>query len=84
MNELLFKLIPKAEENTNIFNLYNETLILLSNTENSIPILRNNARRVWKKLGPFVLPDETEETVYWHVLDHGRKNGTWKPPLMIE
>ena len=50
----------------------------------SIPILRNNAKRVWKKLGPFVLPDETEETVYWHVLDHGRKNGTWKPPLMIE
>ena len=50
----------------------------------SIPILRNNARRVWKKLGPFVLPYETEETVYWHVLDHGRKNGTWKPPLMIE
>ena len=50
----------------------------------SIPILRNNARRVWKKLGPFVLPDETEETVYWHVLDPGRKNGTWKPPFMIE
>ena len=41
LNELLFKLLPKAEENINIFNLYNDTLILLSNTENSIPILRN-------------------------------------------
>ena len=41
INELLFKLLPRAEENTKIFNLYNETLIQLSNTKNPIPILRN-------------------------------------------
>ena len=41
LNELLFKLLPKAEENINIFDLYNETLVHLSNTENPIPILRN-------------------------------------------
>ena len=32
-------------------------------------------------MGPFVLPDEAEHTVYWHILDHGKKNGSWKPPL---
>ena len=41
LNELLFKLLPRAEENINIFDLYNETLIHLSNTDNPIPILRN-------------------------------------------
>ena len=50
----------------------------------SIPFLSWNARRAWSKLGPFVLPDEAEHTVYWHILDHGKKNGRWKPPLMID
>ena len=50
----------------------------------SIPFLRWNARRAWSKLGPFVSPDETDETVYWHILDHRKQDGTWKPPLMIE
>ncbi len=49
----------------------------------SIPFLRWNAKRVWKRLGPFVLPDEAESTIYWHILDHGRENGKWKPPLML-
>jgi peptidoglycan/xylan/chitin deacetylase (PgdA/CDA1 family) len=50
----------------------------------SIPFLKWNAHRAWRKLGPFVEPDEAEATVYWHILDHGKKNGQWKPPLMIE
>lgn len=49
----------------------------------SIPFLRWNAKRVWKKLGPFVLPEESETTIYWHILDHGRNNGNWKPPLLM-
>ena len=49
----------------------------------SIPFLRWNAKRVWRKLGPFVLPNEAESTIYWHILDHGRGNGKWKPPLML-
>ena len=49
----------------------------------SIPFLRFNAKRVWKKLGPFVLPDEAESTIYWHILDHGRNEGNWKPPLLL-
>ena len=49
----------------------------------SIPFLRWNAKRVWKKLGPFVLPEESETTIYWHILDHGRNNGDWKPPLLM-
>ena len=39
------------------------------------------AKSAWKKLGPAVMPDEAVATVYWHILDHGRNKGTWKPPL---
>ena len=42
----------------------------------SIPFLSWNARKIWSKLGPVVLPDEAEHTVYWHILDHGKKNGS--------
>lgn len=50
----------------------------------SIPFLSWNAKKAWSKLGPFVYPDEAEHTVYWHILDHARDDGRWKPPLMIE
>jgi hypothetical protein len=52
--------------------------------------LRWNARQAWKGLGK---PLGTEDlhriehseyeltTIYWHVLDHARKNGCWSPPL---
>lgn len=50
----------------------------------SMPLLGWNAKRAWRKLGPFVLPEESEFTVYWHILDHHKKNGHWKPPLMTE
>jgi len=26
-------------------------------------------------------PDVDLATLYWHVLDHGRNNGSWAPPL---
>ena len=51
--------------------------------------LRWNARRAWKGLGkPLEIEDldciEQPEmeltTIYWHILDHSRKNG-WTPPL---
>tara|TARA_B100000424_G_scaffold271259_1_gene273233 strand:+ start:3328 stop:4083 length:756 start_codon:yes stop_codon:yes gene_type:complete len=50
----------------------------------SIPFLRWNAKRAWKRLGPFVNPYEAEKTVYWHLLDHRRNGGAWKPPLMLD
>ncbi|CAI8167784.1 MAG: Uncharacterised protein [Methanobacteriota archaeon] len=49
----------------------------------SIPFLAWNARRAWSKLGPAVGPEDAEDTVYWHLLDHNRKNGKWKPPLTL-
>ena len=49
------------------------------------------SKMAWKKL-PSILsidqaleapnnPDFTLSTVYWHLLDHGRKNGNWTPPI---
>ncbi len=49
------------------------------------------SKMAWKKL-PLILttqqaleaPSNSEfilSTVYWHLLDHGRKNGNWTPPL---
>ena len=52
--------------------------------------LRWNARRAWKQLPPPLGPDEIDlvenpqidlETIYWHVLDYAKKNGTWKPQI---
>jgi len=49
----------------------------------SIPFLAWNARRAWSELGPAVGPEETDTTVYWHLLDHARKGGRWAPPLKL-
>lgn len=49
------------------------------------------SKMAWKKL-PSILSieqsldapsnsDFTLSTVYWHLLDHGRKNGNWAPPI---
>ncbi|MAM35891.1 MAG: hypothetical protein CL988_01850 [Euryarchaeota archaeon] len=49
------------------------------------------AKRAWRKTPPPFHNDDFESTlmsktaevttVYWHVLDHARKAGTWTPPL---
>lgn len=49
------------------------------------------AKIAWKKLPPVLnikqahnAPSEPEfklTTVYWHILDHGRKKGNWSPPI---
>lgn len=49
------------------------------------------AKRAWRKLPPVLQPndlttvlEDSEEqikTVYWHILDHARKGGNWKPPV---
>ncbi|MDP6869840.1 MAG: polysaccharide deacetylase family protein [Candidatus Poseidoniaceae archaeon] len=41
------------------------------------------ANQTWKKLGPFVQQEDAECTIYWHILDHAKKNCNWTPPLMI-
>lgn len=54
-----------------------------------IPGLRGIARRLWlqKSALPIAsekqLLDEKQQviTLYWHLLDHGKNNGTWCPPL---
>ena len=55
-----------------------------------IPGLRWNARVAWKRLSkPLTIEeinhveDSTVEldTVYWHILDYARNNGTWTPPI---
>ena len=55
-----------------------------------IPGLRWNARSAWKKLaeplnvsdqGMVENPDNDLDTVYWHILDHARNDGTWVPPI---
>jgi len=52
--------------------------------------LRWNAKGAWKRLAkPLdveeinLVEDSTIEldTIYWHVLDHARKGGTWTPPI---
>jgi hypothetical protein len=49
----------------------------------NIPFLKGNARRAWRGLGPAVIQPEAEKTVYWHILDHARKDGKWAPPLQL-
>ena len=49
------------------------------------------AKIAWKKIPPVlsiqqssVAPEDSAinlTTVYWHILDHSRKNGSWGPPL---
>lgn len=49
------------------------------------------SKMAWKKLPPILSieqaldapnnPDFILSTVYWHLLDHGRKNGNWTPPI---
>ena len=49
------------------------------------------AKRAWKKLPTILASDEVKSaiessnreivTVYWHILDHARKQGKWRPPL---
>ena len=55
-----------------------------------LPLLRTNARRAWRGLPEVLKADEVDRvadeglaltTVYWHLDDHARKEGTWSPPL---
>lgn len=49
------------------------------------------AKRAWRKIPPILsvkdalnAPENKSvqlATVYWHILDHGRKNGNWSPPI---
>lgn len=42
------------------------------------------ARKAWKRNSVTITnnPERGETiTLYWHLLDHGRKSGRWKPPL---
>ena len=49
------------------------------------------AKGAWKRTPPVLFANEVVQavedsdrplnTLYWHVLDHGRNNGTWSPPL---
>ena len=52
--------------------------------------LRWNAKRAWKHLEKPLAVDEMSvvenpdielDTIYWHVLDHARNNGTWIPDI---
>lgn len=55
-----------------------------------IPILKNLASATWKKYSKGHFASEKEilnpnikiTTVYWHLLDHSKKNGCWVPPLI--
>ena len=54
-----------------------------------IPILKIFAISTWKKYSNTTYASEIQilnpntkiTTVYWHLLDHSKKNGTWIPPL---
>ena len=55
-----------------------------------IPGLRWNARVAWKRLSTPLTNEEINhvedstvelDTVYWHILDYARNNGTWTPPI---
>ena len=49
------------------------------------------AKSAWKNLPSILKPNDVTEflenenkqitTVYWHILDHSRKNGNWQPPI---
>ena len=42
------------------------------------------AKRAWKSNSNSITNNPESEdvvTLYWHLLDHGRKSGKWKPPL---
>ena len=52
--------------------------------------LRGNARQAWKGLekplevGEIHQIEDSESeltTIYWHILDHARKNKSWSPPI---
>ena len=54
-----------------------------------LPLLGPLARRRWRRLPGTLLRDERRlldagrplTTVYWHLLDHAREDGHWRPPL---
>ena len=50
----------------------------------TLPVLRTIARATWKKLDRPVQAKDAEVTVYWHILDHARKQGHWLPPIPID
>ncbi len=52
--------------------------------------LRWNAKAAWKRLSKPLSVNEIShiedatielDTIYWHILDHARNNGTWTPPI---
>jgi len=52
--------------------------------------LRWNAKSAWKRLSKPLSIDEMNhvedstvelDTIYWHILDHAKNNGTWTPPI---
>ena len=55
-----------------------------------IPLLKYLAKAKWKKITNANFANENEllnpkidiNTVYWHLLDHSRNNGTWIPPII--
>ena len=56
-----------------------------------IPILKYFAKSKWKRISKASFADEKDIlnskikiiTLYWHLLDYGKKNQTWEPPLRI-
>ena len=57
-----------------------------------IPVLKYLAINKWKKISNTKFANENELlnntfkiiTVYWHLLDHSKKNGAWVPPLILK
>ena len=49
------------------------------------------AKTAWRQIPPILSvtqalsapenPSFNIDTIYWHILDHGRKNGNWSPPI---
>jgi len=55
-----------------------------------LPGMAGRARRAWNNLPPLLMAEEVKgavegrdelATVYWHVVDHMRRKGRWRPPL---